>query len=451
MAVRHGAEGGTGFFGKVPSQGDFVASRFDRALREGLDRWVQRALFQARRERGEDWKRLFLAMPPWRFALGADLAGGEPAIGVMVPSQDRVGRPFPLFLGLRLAGHKGPVRFLARQRRWFEAAEALALGAREAGMTLDRLDRAAQALVPEPASEPIESDSAPRREHDRSFWWTDGHGAPPRRFAANGFPAPEEFVRFLDKPPVREAAAEPGAAPVISRPAPPPASPAPLPQPPGRLLRAFARSHPGTRLRIDANATLVAPAGHLLCIADGRGSLTASPAPAQFTAERLARLAPLPRIADLTAEAKGEFGNANTLLRREGSGTLPPGGIGVLALLLAPDGFAAVWAGDLRCYLLRGGMMRCLTRDHLGIGLDRRLTRSLGGAPQFACDVVGGVPEAGDVFLLATASLTRTLSEREVAARLLGAPPDEAARALVDDALVAGVRDNVSVIVGALA
>ncbi|WP_182084178.1 type VI secretion system-associated protein TagF [Aureimonas sp. ME7] len=437
-------EGGTGFFGKVPSQGDFVASRFDRALRDGLDRWAQRALAQVRRERGEAWKRSFLAMPPWRFALGADLAGGEPAIGVMVPSQDRVGRPFPLFLGMRVADHRGPVRFLARQRRWFEAAEALALGARGAALPLDGLERAAQALRPDPASVAADgAEPAHPREGERSFWWTDGQGVSPRRFAANGFPAPEEFGHFIDAPtPARERNGEREPAAVLS----------PVPRPTSRhpQFLAASRSHPGTRLRVNADAVLVSEPGHLLAIAGGQGSLTGSPAPARLAIERLARIAPFPRIADLTAEAKGELGNANTLLRREGASTLPAGGIGVLALLLAPDGFSVVWAGDLRCYLLRAGMMRCLTRDHLGIGLDRRLTRSLGGAAQFACDVAGGPFETGDVFLLATASLTRSLSERDIAARLLGSSPDDAARALVDDALVAGVRDNVSVIVAAV-
>ncbi len=436
---------GAGFFGKVPSQGDFVASRFDRALRDPLDRWAQRALAQVRRERGEDWKTAFLAMPPWRFALGAALAGGEPAIGVMVPSQDRVGRPFPLFLGTRLADHRGPVRFLARQRRWFETAEALALGARGT-LPLDRLDRDLAALRPDPAPGAADtSETAAGAERDRSFWWTDGR--PPRRFAANGFPAPEEFNHFLGEPAAREPGQAGGAPPAFA-PTPPVPRAAEARRP--AALEVASRSHPGTRLRVDADAVLNAAPGHLLAIAGGQGSPTATPAPARFALERLGRIEPAARIADLTAEVKGVLGNANTLLRREGGGVLPPGGLGVVALALAPDGFSAIWAGDLRCYLVRAGTMRCLTRDHVGIGLERRLTRGLGGSPQFSCDVTGGVPEPGDVFLLSTGSLTRVLGERDVAARLLGSAPNEAVRALVDDALVAGVRENVSAVVASI-
>ncbi|SDO87173.1 type VI secretion system protein ImpM [Aureimonas jatrophae] len=434
---------GAGFFGKVPSQGDFVASRFDRSLRDPLDRWAQRALAQARRERGESWKQAFLAMPPWRFALGAALAGGEPAIGVMVPSQDRVGRPFPLFLGARMADHRGPVRLLARQRRWFETAEALALEARGTTMPLERLDRNLASLWPDPGAGSDEgAGSSGREERDRSFWWTDGN--PPRRFAANGFPAPEEFGHFLAEDAmgaVREPERKPGAAP------PPLSAPA---SPQNFALRVATRSHPGTRLRVDADAVFVAEPGHLHAIAGGQGSLTATPAPARLALERVSRVLPSDRIADLTAEVKGALGNANTLMRREGGEALPPGGIGIVALALASDGFAAVWAGDLRCYLLRAGTMRLLTRDHVGIGLERRLTRSLGGSAQFSCDVAGGRTEPGDVFLLATGSLTRALPEREIAGRLMAAEPEAAARALLDDALVAGVRENLSVIVAGL-
>ncbi len=447
--------GAAGFFGKVPEQGDFVASRFDRGLREPLDRWAQAALAHCRRVRGERWKDAFLAMPPFRFVLGAHLVGGEPAIGVMVASVDRVGRPFPLFLSQRLSGHRGPTRLLARQQRWFEDAEALAVSARGSVLRLDDLDRRLTHLVPEPpAPDPALSAG---READRSFWWTEG--ADRRRFAAQGFPAPEEFDRFLgeapDPPPEqprqmqeqqRAASALPGV-PAMGRAPRPTALPNAASAPPFvRPASVSHASHEGTRLRINVDALLSAEDGHLYAIVGGHGSLTATPAAARLVVDRLGRLTASPRVADLAAETKGALGSASTLLRRDG-GETPDGGVAAVVLALAPDGYAVVWAGDMRCYLLRDGMMRCLTRDHVGIGLDRRLSRSVGGAAQFACDVVSGGLQAGDRFLLSSASLTRALPERDVATRLIGAESDEAAQALVEDALVAGVRENVSTIV----
>lgn len=446
--------GAAGFFGKVPGQGDFVSSRFDRALRDPLDRWAQGALAHCRRVRGESWKPAFLAMPPFRFVLGAGLVGGQPAIGVMVASLDRVGRPFPLFLSQRLPGHRGPTRALARQRRWFDDAEALALSACGDVLALNELDRRLVHLAPEPLGPPAVPGAG---EADRSFWWTDGpRGGASKRFSATGFPAPAEFDRFLDPGetvPARSPPQEQQQTLSSHRPRPEPARPSPgrppAPEPAPRPIVSSA-SHEGTRLRVNSDAVLAAEAGPLFSIAGGRGSLTATPAAARLTVERLARVSRTERIVDLAADAKGVLGNANTLLRRDGGAELPEGGISVVTLALAGDGYAVVWAGDMRCYLLREGMMRGLTRDHVSIGFERRLSRSLGGASQFVCDAAAGALEPGDRFLLASASLLRAVPERDVAARLASSAPAEAARILVEDALVAGVRENVSAVVVAL-
>jgi type VI secretion system protein ImpM len=97
--------------------------------------------------------------------------------------------------------------------------------------------------------------------------------------------------------------------------------------------------------------------------------------------------------------------------------------------------------------LLRDGMMRLLTRDHLDIGMRRMLGRGLGLKEQFASDIVMDDLQRGDRLLLASGPLSRTLTDRVIAEILIDAPVDHAADALIQEALIANCRENVSAIV----
>ena len=122
-----------------------------------------------------------------------------------------------------------------------------------------------------------------------------------------------------------------------------------------------------------------------------------------------------------------------------------------------------VHVGDSRGYLLRRGRIRQFTADQtlgdlfvdLGTmsdeqarqrGLYDRLSSAVGSdiAP-----VVGAVDlEAGDALLLCTDGLTKHVPDARIAQLLAAAPHAEAAcRALVDDALAQGGKDNVTVVV----
>jgi type VI secretion system protein ImpM len=106
-----------------------------------------------------------------------------------------------------------------------------------------------------------------------------------------------------------------------------------------------------------------------------------------------------------------------------------------------------MWAGNARCYLVRDGMMRCLTRDHVEIGLRFALSRSIGSQRQLVPEVFTDVVQDGDHFLLCSAALARTLDERGIAETLLEKPAEEAASVLIQDGLIANARDNLSAIV----
>lgn len=124
--------------------------------------------------------------------------------------------------------------------------------------------------------------------------------------------------------------------------------------------------------------------------------------------------------------------------------------------------------GDSRAYLLRGGGLLRLTRDHtfaqllvdsgqlapadLASSPHRHvLTNALGGSSAHVqVDTDRLQLEDGDRLLLCSDGLTDLLDDGEIAAILLETPPSsDACERLVQRALDAGGRDNVTVIVAA--
>lgn len=78
-----------GFFGKLPSTGDFVARGLPDGFRRNWDAWVTRHLAPLQRD-GATWPAGGV-----RFRL---LSGGRIAAGVILPGADGAGRQFPLSL-----------------------------------------------------------------------------------------------------------------------------------------------------------------------------------------------------------------------------------------------------------------------------------------------------------------------------------------------------------------
>src|SRR6188768_3932688 len=85
-----------GFFGKLPSHGDFIARRVDDLFRQRWDEWLQRSIDESQRALGGAWLDCYLTGPLWRFFLCEGVAGAACFAGVLMPSVDRVGRYFPL-------------------------------------------------------------------------------------------------------------------------------------------------------------------------------------------------------------------------------------------------------------------------------------------------------------------------------------------------------------------
>ena len=87
-----------GYFGKFPALGDFVRGNVSRRFVDTWDTFLQNGFLASREALGDGWREAYQTAPIWRFALGEAVIDGGPYFGVMMPSQDAVGRLFPLTL-----------------------------------------------------------------------------------------------------------------------------------------------------------------------------------------------------------------------------------------------------------------------------------------------------------------------------------------------------------------
>ena len=109
--------------------------------------------------------------------------------------------------------------------------------------------------------------------------------------------------------------------------------------------------------------------------------------------------------------------------------------------------------GDSRCYRLRDGVMKQMTRDHTmadyGVSGPQgaQLSRAVGVWPTVPIDIVFAAPKLGDVYLLCSDGLTKMVSDDIIAEQLLNeADPKAALETLISSANAEGGRDNITII-----
>jgi protein phosphatase len=143
-------------------------------------------------------------------------------------------------------------------------------------------------------------------------------------------------------------------------------------------------------------------------------------------------------------------------------------GMGAVATVaFVQDGTVAIGhVGDSRAYLMRGGGIEQLTKDHSLVAelvesgvltpeeaehhpQRSAITRALGTEPAVEVDVFTVAGEPGDVFLLCSDGLSSMVSDEQVAAAVEAADrdPERAAEALVRAANARGGEDNITVVV----
>ncbi|HZF29688.1 MAG TPA: type VI secretion system-associated protein TagF [Gammaproteobacteria bacterium] len=215
-----------GFFGKIPSHGDFVTRELARGFIDVWDLWLQAGIADSKARLGDRWLDVYLTSPIWRFGLAPGICGPGAWAGILMPSVDRVGRYFPLTIATALPANVNPLQLPGAAAGWFEAMEAVALRsldderfeANELQVAIASVgDLAAEAGSAEPAATLGEawsvvlfgkSDQAvaaalahelvTRHAPRYSLWWTVGSQDGAAAVAAVAeLPAAECFVSFL--------------------------------------------------------------------------------------------------------------------------------------------------------------------------------------------------------------------------------------------------------------
>ena len=141
-----------GWYGKLPTLGDFASRRLEADFIEPWDLWLGDGLQTLRQALGDAWVDAYLDSPPWRFLLSPGVLPGVDAgrvfAGVLVPSVDRVGRYFPLTLAAALARAPCVVAEFDALLAWMHRLEDTALDALQGDWSIDDLERALADLAP---------------------------------------------------------------------------------------------------------------------------------------------------------------------------------------------------------------------------------------------------------------------------------------------------------------
>jgi type VI secretion system protein ImpM len=180
-----------GWFGKMPSLGDFASRRLPPAFIDGWDGWLQREIARSRAAMGERWLARFLVAPIRRFWIAPGVLGAGGWAGVWMPSVDAVGRHFPFTIAAPCnAGDAWP---LARDAAdWFNALDATARQVLDPECRIDAFEQSLAAL-PALALTPATPSTPP----GGSRWWCEGVQASAQLAHAPGLPAGAEFDALL--------------------------------------------------------------------------------------------------------------------------------------------------------------------------------------------------------------------------------------------------------------
>jgi serine/threonine-protein phosphatase Stp1 len=235
-----------------------------------------------------------------------------------------------------------------------------------------------------------------------------------------------------------------------------------------RLWSSAGRSDTGKVRARNEDAFLDQPQQGLWVVADGMGGHQAGDLASRLIVESLAEL---PAGLDFEDRLDALRDCLHRLNRHLSLGLTLTGetpdllvGSTVVALLAEGSRVACVWAGDSRCYLLRGRQLFQLSRDHslLQQLVEERgmspadaarqpgahaLTRAIGAAEELQLDILELESLPGDVFLLCSDGLYQDLDHDDMTAALLRPSPQLALQRLFDLALQGPARDNLSGVV----
>lgn len=185
-----------GWYGKLPSAGDFLKRRFPETLWQQWTHWFQVGLlnWQQNEDQRADGDRSFSAAPVWNFVVPPMLGSQLVQMGCLLPARDNVGRQYPVCALLTFSPQSWTQPQLALAGEWYQQVGRTLLNAVRNAYSAELLDQALLS-IPAPVLPAAESRSdildvigyADRPctlswrqvsdcfdpQHYTSFWWTN--------------------------------------------------------------------------------------------------------------------------------------------------------------------------------------------------------------------------------------------------------------------------------------
>jgi len=181
---------GGGFYGKLPSEGDFVTRRLPWEFTSVWDEWLQQGMQASREALGARWLELYLSAPIWRFQVAPGVCGPVGWRGLFFASVDRVGRYFPLTLAFPDSSATALAALSGEAEAWM-AIEDAALAGLSPTLPIADFDRMMESLA-------LPVSAAADTARPRVCFYTGGsEDVPARGMSFAALPPPASFVELI--------------------------------------------------------------------------------------------------------------------------------------------------------------------------------------------------------------------------------------------------------------
>jgi len=469
-----------GFYGKLPSHGDFVTRGLPEEFRNVWDHWLQGCIARSQEVLGSDWLDRYLVSPVWRFVLSPGTAGRRAYTGILFPSVDRVGRYFPMTAAIEISPDTINSSIFESVDPWLESAESIMLGA------LDReendLDEIASMLAgysdvqgdsnqvrhrASPLTDlpsvshwrvGVGKDGAPGTALSRvlfdglaasvaplTLWWSGGApGINGSLLVARRLPDSEAFAEMIDG--FRTARVWQGDLDSETR-----------EEGVGRvgvtIFRSSTSTTPGKVRANNEDSFCDRTSEGLWAVADGMGGHSHGEVASRMVTDALGCLSLSGNLEARVEQVRQSLLDVNAELRHLSASRTDGFNAGstVVVFVSCSGRAAAVWAGDSRAYRLRGEALEVLTSDHVeesDVGARSHVvTRAVGGADLLEpeCRYLNLSP--GDRIFLCSDGVHGELSTEEIESSLSGKWSERLAPEILDQVLDRLARDNATAVV----